>query len=293
MVRKNERPSLEGLARRLEVLERENAELRCEVAALKGPDAQGDEEVRNSRRGMRLPSTFQGPVSRRALLGRAGAAAVGLVAAGVLTQSGMREARADTSFVGKVTADEIVASISGMRGFNSAQFGVGVRGEANTGVIGFATWNGGAGVSGKVKDGVAGYGVRAVGVGNDYAGLLGSNDTGTGVWGQSSETGYSAVFGQHTGSAGYGVVGDGTGNGVGVLGRNPSGAGVEGRSSRYGGRFSGSRAQLVLVPGSATGRPTTGTHTKGEIFLDSTATLFVCARGGKPGTWKKFTTTSG
>jgi hypothetical protein len=144
-----------------------------------------------------------------------------------------------------------------------------------------------------VYTGFAGYGVRAIGSGNDYAGLLGRNDTGTGVWGQSSETGYSAVFGQHTGTAGYGVVGDGTGNGVGVLGRNPSGAGIEGRNSRYGGRFAGSRAQLVLVPGCKAGKPTTGSHTKGEIFVDSAATLFVCTRDGNPGTWRKVTTTAG
>jgi hypothetical protein len=115
----------------------------------------------------------------------------------------------------------------------------------------------------------------------------------TGVWGSSAATGYSGLYGQHTGSAGYGVVGDGTGaTGAGVIGRNPNGNGVEARDSVYGGKFAGSRAQLLLVPKSATGRPTTGAHTKGEIYMDSAGALFVCTASGTPGTWRKVTTTA-
>ena len=67
---------------------------------------------------------------------------------------------------------------------------------------------------------------------------------------------------------------------------------MESRDSRYGGKFDGSRAQLLLVPKSGTGRPTTGVHTKGEIYLDSAASVFVCTKTGTPGTWRKVTTTS-
>lgn len=83
------------------------------------------------------------------------------------------------------------------------------------------------------------------------------------------------------------------GNGAGVLGRNPQGSGIEARDSVYGGKFSGSRAQLMLVPkGGTAGKPTTGTHAKGEISMDSAATFWVCTRGGNPGTWRKVATTA-
>ena len=49
----------------------------------------------------------------------------------------------------------------------------------------------------------------------------------------------------------------------------------------------------MLMPKGSAGKPTTGSHTKGELYMDSGATLFVCTRGGTPGTWRKFTTTAG
>jgi hypothetical protein len=60
----------------------------------------------------------------------------------------------------------------------------------------------------------------------------------------------------------------------------------------YGGRFVGGKAQLMLMPGGAVGKPTTGEHTEGELYMDSEATLFVCTADGTPGTWRRFTTTS-
>ena len=65
---------------------------------------------------------------------------------------------------------------------------------------------------------------------------------------------------------------------------------MEGRDSRYGGKFAGSRAQLLLKLKSSAGRPTSGTHTKGEIYMDSAGTLFVCVASGNPGTWRSFQT---
>ena len=75
--------SLEALARRLKELERENAELRGEVSALRGSDRRRDKEV---------ASEFEGRVSRRAFLGKAGAAAVGAVVAGTLLDQRAAEA---------------------------------------------------------------------------------------------------------------------------------------------------------------------------------------------------------
>jgi hypothetical protein len=58
------------------------------------------------------------------------------------------------------------------------------------------------------------------------------------------------------------------------------------------GSFEGSRAQLLLAPKNSTCRPTSGTHKKGEIYMDSGETLFVCTEGGKPGTRREVTTTA-
>jgi hypothetical protein len=66
--------SLEGLAHRLETLERENAQLRHKVATLEGSGTSWSEQV--------PASESDGRVSRRALLSKAGAAAVAAVAAG-------------------------------------------------------------------------------------------------------------------------------------------------------------------------------------------------------------------
>jgi hypothetical protein len=60
----------------------------------------------------------------------------------------------------------------------------------------------------------------------------------------------------------------------------------------YGGQFKGGRAQLKLVPSSRTGRHRGGTHSKGELYMDSNAALFVCVKGGTPGRWKKVSTTA-
>ena len=78
----------------------------------------------------------------------------------------------------------------------------------------------------------AGPGVVADAKGASYAGVLGRNPDGVGVWGKSSATDYGAVYGQHTGSMGYGLVGDGKGNGAGVLGRNSFGYGGSSREAR-------------------------------------------------------------
>ena len=102
-------PTLEGLAGRLEALERENARLGEEVAALTGTANNGHAAVVEAAPGV------EGRVSRRALLGKAAAAAVAATAAGTLLNP--REARAETfasvesnSFV---SADTVVLGSSG------------------------------------------------------------------------------------------------------------------------------------------------------------------------------------
>jgi hypothetical protein len=49
----------------------------------------------------------------------------------------------------------------------------------------------------------------------------------------------------------------------------------------------------MLKPGASLGKPTTGTHQKGEIYMDRAGALFVCAAGDGTtvGTWRKVNTT--
>src|SRR5215213_5221186 len=118
--------TLEGLAQRLETLERENermrsenAELRHEVTALRGSATRRSEvpALRGSHtsRDGESASEFEGRVSRRALLSKAGAAAVVAVAAGTLTYP--REAKADTTFFDTVQAAEVQVHTRGVNSY--------------------------------------------------------------------------------------------------------------------------------------------------------------------------------
>ncbi|MCU1390703.1 MAG: hypothetical protein JWL72_4041 [Ilumatobacteraceae bacterium] len=83
-------------------------------------------------------------------------------------------------------------------------------------------------------------------------------------------------------------------SGQGVLGRTTTGVGVQGDVTAGGtgvpGQFGGGRAQLLLIPASTAGAPTTQAHAQGEIFLDNSATVFVCTAAGTPGTWRDIST---
>ncbi len=369
--------TLQGLARRLEVLERENAELRREVdtlggsptgrdevAALRGSRtrrgevvALGDSDMSPSGDG-KSASKFDGVVSRRALLSKAGAAAVAAVAAGTLLYP--RQAKAAVDDFDEITANRLdvyetgiftqdrsggnallartssdrnacvfgrnfssgpgVKGVSdgtsgdGVEGTGGGPNGTGVRGTGRYGVWGESNQAGFYGVTGR-NTRTDGTGVRGVGA---KRGVLGesTNNIGVegrgknGVFGESSTPGQNGVWGKHT-NQGAGVSGEGrvgvlgfshedgwnavwgrhTTNGRGVAGDSAQGTGVYGESTRgYGGQFQGGKAQLRLVPGSAAGKPTSGSHAKGELYMDSRATLFVCTVGGTPGTWRRFAT---
>jgi hypothetical protein len=233
-------PTLEALADRLEALERENAELRGKVSALEGSHGRRDEAA-DPRGSEPLEELEEGRISRRRLLGKAGAAAAGLVVAGALTQRDIREARADDP----KTFTSTSASTPGVTGENTF---------------------GGIGVYGKGL-----YGIQGESNGATGQGVHGINST-----------------------AGDGILGDSQG-GAAIHGRSfgPTGVGVHGEhfDSGYGGQFKGGRAQLRLVPSSRTGRPG-GSHSKGELYMDSNAALFVCVKGGTPGRWRKISTTA-
>ncbi len=300
--------TLEAVVRRLETLERENAELRSKVATLEGSGTRTNRPAETNRLvslgdGERA-SGFEGRVSRRSLLSKAGVAAAGLVVAGALTQRDIREAQA-----AQVIGDSDQDRRGGVEGTNTAAFGYGVWGTAEgTGVRGDSSE--GYGVVGVSKgdvgvlglsstnrpgvEGAGGKGAYGEGFGEAPGGAQGTigvhGDGATGVWSRSTSTNFSGVYGTHEDTVGNGVTGDGKGSAnAGVLGRNPQGPGVEGRESVYGGKFAGSRAQLRLVPAGARGKPV-GAHAKGEVYMDAAANLYVCVRSGTPGTWRRFST---
>ena len=105
-----------------------------------------------------------------------------------------------------------------------------------------------------------------------------------GVLGRSSTAGGIGVWGQH-----FGI-------GPALVGHNVSsaasaGPGIHAKSEKgYGGLFEGGTAQLRLVPSATAGKPTSGAHQKGEIYMDSKGALFVCSASGTPGAWRKVTT---
>lgn len=340
--------TLEALAQRLETLERENAELRNEVVALRGSDTPRNEpgETRTlvPLRDGEGDSGSDGRVSRRAFFAKAGTAAAAALAAGVLL--GPREAHAaagvsgtgdpgvegiananvgtgvlgqgqgglgyydgvrgfgrGTAFAG-VQGEGLDASAYGVRGANrndggtgvygfgrgangagvhgSNPTGTGVKGEGNDGVVGLSYTNGYSGLYGRHYGSSDGPGVTGDGRGN-WPGVWGRNPTADGVTGETSGAVKSGVYGRHNGTSGFGVTGDGKGEtGAGVLGRNATG---------YGGQFEGGKAQLKLKPAGSAGKPG-GAHIKGEIYMDSAGTLFVCVAGGTPGKWRKVTTSA-
>jgi hypothetical protein len=246
-----------GLARRLEALERENERMRSENAALRGKVAtlEGSGTPRDDEE--LAPTLLDGQVSRRRLLSKAGVAAAGLVVAGALTQRDIREAKAATTYFDKIVCTHAEDNHGAVEATNTATFGYSVWGNATH-----------VGVRGTASD----YGV----VGIADSSILYES---------------AGVRGAHT-SSGVGVRGFSE-KGQGVLGQSRGRAAVEGKNfgNGYGGLFEGGRAQLKLVPGDTAGRPS-GAHTKGEIYMDSKAALFVCVKGGTPGAWRKVSTTA-
>jgi hypothetical protein len=197
-------------------------------------------------------SSSQRRVSRSRVLRNAGAAAVGTMAAGALLARDASVAKAD-HFAPGISVDYVITHLEGAN--LTAVLGNAPNGE---GVVGFGKANG----------------VR----GNGRIGV-----TGVGEWGVWGET--------HSGPAVAGVMGYSS-QVVGVAGTSAISVGVVGRGGSYGGEFFGGKAQLKLTPKGTAGKPTSGTHTKGEIYMDSAGTLFVCTANGTPGTWRMVTTTA-
>ncbi len=66
-------------------------------------------------------------------------------------------------------------------------------------------------------------------------------------------------------------------------------------TSGYAGEFEGGKAQLKLKPAGSLGKPTSGTHSQGEIYMDSAGTLFVCVASSTAtaaAKWKRLSATA-
>jgi hypothetical protein len=191
----------------------------------------------------------------------------------------------------------------GVRGFSLQGNGVSGESSSNDGVSGISDANGKSGVFGfNTKDtseqafgvsgtcnstnptsaGVFGFADSANGVGgnsNNGNGVSGHSALNDGVSGISDANGKSGVFGFNTNPSGAAFGVSGTVN-------SPDGAGVNGFSDLgYGGHLRGGRAPLHLEPANTPGRPTTGDHQRGELFVDSNGDLFYCKDSGTPGNW--------
>jgi hypothetical protein len=191
------------------------------------------------------------------------------------------------SFILQVVPDN---SLRDNNGAGSNNFGGIVGQGVGTGVGLRGISSGGPGVQGQSENGngVLGegrFGVVGNGSGRDSAGVQGNHsDIGAGVWGQGSP-GVNGVCsasprrGQEVVSRIF----------AGVAGSSLRGPGVYG-TGIIGGQFEGNNAQLCLVPASGIGKPNFGQHNMGELYMDSTASLFICVAGGSPGTWVKVVT---
>ncbi|HUO84176.1 MAG TPA: tail fiber protein [Thermoanaerobaculia bacterium] len=90
-----------------------------------------------------------------------------------------------------------------------------------------------------------------------------------------SAAGATAIQGRSN-QGGAGVVGWATGSGFGLEGHSDQGIGVY---------AAGSKAPLLLSPGTNSGAPSTGHHNAGELFVDAQGSLFYCKTSGFPGEW--------
>src|SRR5215212_903835 len=292
--------TVEGLAQRVETLERENASLRHEVVAranaaldfvtckrLTAEDnatsvqVEGLVYAHNHNTGSALRGINAGAYASPAIFGD-GQGIGGIGVADIGDKYGV------DGWMNSDNEDSI-----GVRGISYA--GTGVKGEGSPGV-----WGTSRDDSGVVGDGI----------GSSRAGVLGRNSSGAGVKGEGTFAGVSGsssmpgsfselpsgVYGEHTGQKGYGVRGQSASRfHAGVYGENTSTGILGGPGGGIGGQFKGGRAQVMLEPNDSSGSPETGEHDKGELFMDSEADLFVCVASSTAtagAKWKKVATTA-
>ncbi len=121
--------------------------------------------------------------------------------------------------------------------------------------------------------------------------ILGQSNGGTNVTEVSATTGNG--FGGYTsndGSSGVAGYSSAASGGIGAYGQSLNGTGVSGLAkgtTGYGVEASGGQAQLRLVPTSAAGAPTGGTHLLGELYVDDGGNLYLYRMIGSAASWVK------
>lgn len=292
---------LHGIFARLDTVERDNATLKVENHALRAKVA--------ALAGRTTVATVPAPavgameqMSRRWVLRRGMQLTAASVAAGALLRHTTPEAAAGHT-AAVVDANWVLAHY--------------VRAERDSGetsISGTATHETQPAISGNnflfgpgVKGHSRGNGVQGSSFGADASGVYGFSEAGTfgvagdttsaattdialaraGVFGRNNGTG-AGVLGLSVNRDGDGVYGAGK---VGVHGTSANGSGLLGEGGTgYGGVFKGAKAQVRLTPTGRAGRPTTGYHQIGELYLDKVGALFICTTTGTPGTWRKVST---
>jgi len=248
------------------------------------------------------PAGRTGPTRRAALAKLGGAAAAGAAAAAVGGALAPQAADADTGTmeygVGNNAGDSSTGLLSsnpsfvfqglntvtsvpsgqhadGLRGFSSAGAGVeGINGDSSApdtplqpGVLGRSTG----------QPGVMGLSTNSVGV-------FGTSLNATAM--QAAAGRFTAMYGLSigpSGGSGYaGVVGDSNGN-AGVAGFTSAASRAAGEFTHTaggrGGLFTGGKAQVRLVPGTAGTHPSGGSA--GDLYVDSAHRLWFCKGSGK------------
>jgi hypothetical protein len=77
-----------------------------------------------------------------------------------------------------------------------------------------------------------------------------------------------------------------SGTAVSVTSESGSGL-VVASTSGVGARLKGGTAAVRLVPQPTAGAPSSGTHQRGELLVDSKGKAWLCTTGGTPGTWRQ------
>ncbi len=233
----------------------------------------------------------------------------GISAAGIGVRG--RATKGGTGVAGESETPTGVTGTSGSGvGIDGKGGTIGVSGQGATRVIGVGS---SVGVAGASDDGwavsggtITGTAVRGNSSGSGL-GVSGTSSGGTGVYGSStggfgmyatSESGSGIFASAHAQgqpaclcvnyAQGTGVLGQSyrrtqsgrhlPGSGTGVSGESGSGIGVQGSASTgRGAVFSGGAAQLQLVPSTQKAPPAAGEQ--GDMFLDSSAKLWLCTAG--------------
>jgi hypothetical protein len=168
---------------------------------------------------------------------------------------------------------------SGVYGSSASGAGVYAQGAGGPGV--FATSTSSDGVRAVATGGSAVYATATTkpavyGGATSGAGVVGESTSGRGVYGKSGQS--------------YGVRGESSST-AGVYALSTGAAALEGNGGTYGAWLTGAKAAVYLVPQTAAGKPTSGSHKRGELLCDKNGVLWFCTTTGAPGTWKKVTLT--